>query len=109
MLIILLIVIANFTTTFSKLTSSASYFFWKIHIKLTLALIIYTSTVFTAKDMIYALVLPQGTDINEVARRNFLSFQALAILNSTLLNNLLMQGQPNAESLDLFINPHGDT
>jgi len=32
---------ANFVTTLSKLTSSADYLFWKIHIKSAFALIIY--------------------------------------------------------------------
>ena len=49
--------------------------------------------------MLSALVLSQTTDVNETARRNFLGFQVMAVLNSTLLDNLLMYSQPNAETL----------
>ena len=38
---------ANFVTT--KLTSLANYPFWEIYVKLTLALIAYPRTIFTAK------------------------------------------------------------
>ena len=41
--------------------------------------------------------LSQTTNVDNVARRNFLGFQVLVVLNSTLLNNLLMYSQPNAE------------
>ena len=99
MLIIFTIVIANFIATLSKLTSPANYLFWKICVKLALALIIYSETVFTAKVILNALVFSQNTDINEVTKRNFLSFQVLAILNFTLLDNLSMYNQPNAEVL----------
>ena len=44
-----------------------------------------------------ALGLSQTTNVDNVARRNFLGFQVLVVLNSTLLNNLLMYSQPNAE------------
>ena len=42
--------------------------------------------------MLNALALSQTTDINKIAKRNFLGFQALAVLNSTLLDNLLIYG-----------------
>jgi len=37
--------------------------------------------------------------INKIARSNFLDFQALAILNSILPDNLLIYDQSNAEAL----------
>ena len=37
--------------------------------------------------------------MDKVATRNFLGFQALTILNSTLLDNLLMYAWPNTEAL----------
>jgi len=40
--------------------------------------------------MLNTLILLQTTDINEIARRNFLDFQVLTVLNSTLPNDLLM-------------------
>jgi len=49
--------------------------------------------------MLNASVLPQTTDVNEIARKNFLGSQALVVFNSTLLDNLLMHGQPNAKAL----------
>jgi len=49
--------------------------------------------------MLNASALPQTTDVNEIARKNFLSSQALAVFNSTLLDNLLMHTQPNAKAL----------
>ena len=73
---------ANFITTLFKLTDSANYFFWKIHIKSTFALIIYS------EDILNTSALPQTTDINKIARRNFLGSQALAVLNSTLPDNI---------------------
>jgi len=79
-----LIAIANFVTTLSKLTSPADYPFWKIHVKSTLALITYSEAIFTADDMLNVLVLSQTTDVDEIARRNFLGSQTLAVLNSTL-------------------------
>jgi len=79
-----LIAIANFVTTLSKLTSPADYSFWKIHVKSTLALITYSEAIFTADDMLNVLVLSQTTDVDEIARRNFLGSQTLAVLNSTL-------------------------
>jgi len=49
--------------------------------------------------MLNALALPQTTDMNEIARKNFLGSQALAVYNSILPDNLLMHGQPNTEAL----------
>ena len=63
---------ANFVITLPKLTSTTDYFFWKIHVKLTLALIIYPGAVFTTNDILNALVLSQTTDVDEIARRKFL-------------------------------------
>ena len=83
---------ANFVTTFLKLTDPADYPFWKICVKSTLALIIYLGAVFTANNMLNALALPQTTDVDEIARKNFLGSQALAVLNSTLPDNLLIYG-----------------
>jgi len=83
---------ANFVTTLPKLTSPTDYPFWKIHVKSTLALITYSEAIFTAHDMLNALALPQTTNIDEIAKRDFLGSQALAILNSTLLDNLLIHG-----------------
>jgi len=65
---------ANFIATLSKLTSPADYLFWKIYVKPAFVLIIYLGTIFTAKDILNALALPQATDVSEIARRNFLSF-----------------------------------
>jgi len=90
---------ANFIATLLKLTSPADYFFWKIHIKSTFALIIYFEAVFTTNDILNILILSQITNIDEMARRNFLSFQALIILSFILSDNLLMYGQSNAEAL----------
>jgi len=94
-----LITIVNFVATFSKLTGPASYSFWEIHVKSTLALITYPRAVFTANDILNASALPQTTGVYKIARRNFLRSQALAVLNFILLDNLLMHGQPNAETL----------
>jgi len=49
------------------------------------------------------LAFPQTIDVDEVARRNFLGFQALIILNSILPNNLLMHGQLNAGALWTYL------
>ena len=49
--------------------------------------------------MLNVLTLSQTTDMDKIARRNFLGSQVLAVLNSTLPNNLLIYGQPNAEAL----------
>jgi len=65
---------ANFVITLSKLTGPANYSFWKIHIKSNFTLIMYPGAIFTAEDMLNALILSQTTDINEIAKRNFLSF-----------------------------------
>jgi len=43
--------------------------------------------------MLNASELSQTTDVDKITRRNVLGFQALAILNSTLLDNLLIYGQ----------------
>jgi len=61
-----------FITTLPKLTSLVNYFFWKICVKLILALITYSEAVFTANDMLNALALSQTTDVDEIIRRNFL-------------------------------------
>ena len=63
---------ANFITTLPKLTGSTNYPSWKIYVKSTLALIIYHEAAFTADDMLNALVLPQTTNVNKIAKRNFL-------------------------------------
>ena len=89
---------ANFVATLPKLTSPVSYSFWKIHIKSNFALITYLEVIFTANDILNALVLSQTTNINEIVRRNFLSSLALIILNSILSDNLLMYSQPNTEA-----------
>jgi len=80
-----------------KISSPTDYPFWKIYVKSILTLITYSGAVFTANDMLNALALSQTTDINEIARRNFLGFQALTVLNSTLPDNLLIHGHFNAE------------
>ena len=89
----------NFIATLPKLTGSAGYLFWEICVKLTFALITYSEAVFTTDNMLNALALPQTTDVDEIARRNFLSSQALTILNSILPDNLLILGQPNLWTL----------
>ena len=81
---------ANFIATLPKLTDLANYSFWKFYIKSILALIIYSRAIFTANNMLNALALSQTIDIDEIARRNFLGFQALAVLNFILLDNLLI-------------------
>ena len=48
---------ANFITTLPKLTGPVDYPFWKVHVKSTLTLIIYSRAVFTADNMLNALVL----------------------------------------------------
>ena len=50
-----------------------------------------------------ASALSQATDMNKVTRRNFLGSQAPVILNSTLLDNLLMYKQPNIEALWIYL------
>jgi len=99
----LLIVIANFVITLFKLTSPANYLFWEIHVKLTFALNTYSGAIFTAENMLNTLALSQTTDVNEITRRNFLDSQVLAILNSTLLDNLLMHIQPNTKALSAHL------
>ena len=81
---------ANFVATLPKLTSLTDYPFWKICIKSTLALITYPKAVFTANNMLNTLVLPQTTNIDKIAKRNFLGSQVLAILNPPLPDNLLI-------------------
>jgi len=81
----------NFIATLPKLTSSANYSFWEICVKSTLVLIIYSRAVFT-DGVLNASALLQTTDVDEIVRRNFLGFQALAVLNSILPDNLLMHG-----------------
>jgi len=49
--------------------------------------------------MLNALALLQTTDMNKIVRRNFLNFQALTALNSTLLDNQLMHSWSNTEAL----------
>jgi len=56
------------------LTSPTDYLFWKICIKSTLALIIYSGTVFTTEDILNTLTLSQTTNVNEVIKSNFLGF-----------------------------------
>ncbi len=89
---------ANFIATLSKLTSFADYYFWKICVKSTFALIIYPETVFTTEDILSASAFSQTTNINinEVIRKNF---QILAVLNSILPDNLLIHDQPNTRAL----------
>jgi len=90
---------ANFITTLSKLTSLVDYPFRENCVKSTFALTTYSRTVFTTEDILNVLALPQTTDVNGVIKKNFLDFQALAVLNSTLPNNLLIHSWPNAEAL----------
>ena len=90
---------ANFVATLLKLTSPTSYPFQKIYVKSTLTFITYSKAVFTTEDMLNALALPQATNVDKIIRRNFLGFQALAVLNFILLDNLLIYGQPNAKTL----------
>ena len=48
----------NFVATLLKLTSSADYLFWEIHIKSIFVLITYSEAIFTADDMLNVLALP---------------------------------------------------
>jgi len=80
---------ANFITTLSKLTSLADYSFKENCVKSTFALTIYSGAIFTTEDILNVLALPQTTNI---IKKNFLGFQALAVLYSTLPNNLLIYG-----------------
>jgi len=43
------------------------------------------------------------TDINKIDRRNFLSFQTLAIFNSILLDNLSIHNQFNVKALWTYL------
>jgi len=63
---------ANFVATLPKLTGPASYSFWKIHVKSTFTLITYLKAIFTTNDMLNTSALPQTTNVNEIAKRNFL-------------------------------------
>ena len=94
---------ANFITTLPKLTSLANYPFWEICVKLTLALITYPGAIFTTNNVLNALALFQITNMNEIARRNFLGLGVLNILNFILPDNLLIYGQPNAEALWAYL------
>ena len=49
--------------------------------------------------MLNALTHPQTTDIDKTTKRNFVGSQALPVLNSTLLENLSMNRQPDAEAI----------
>ena len=89
----------NLIITLSKLTGLANYFFWEIYVKSVLALIIYSDIIFTTKNMLNDLVLSYANDIDKVLRRNFLGSQALAVLNFTLPDNLLIYSQSNTEVL----------
>jgi len=53
--------------------------------------------------MLSTLTFPQTTDVNDITRRNFLSSQALAVLNFTLLDNLSMYDKPNVEALWAYL------
>jgi len=88
---------ANFITTLSKLISLADYPFWEICVKSILDT--YYGTVFTTDNILNASALPQITNKNEIAKRNFLDSQTLTILNFILPDNLLMHGQPNVKAL----------
>ena len=94
---------ANFVAILPKLTGLANYSFQEIHIKSTLALIIYSGAIFTVNDMLNDLTLSQTTDVDKTIRRIFLGFQALTVLNSTLSNNLLMHSQPNTKAFWAYL------
>ena len=64
-----MITIANFVTILFKLTGLADYYFSKIYIKSTLALIIYYKAVFTTKGILNTLTLPQTTNMNEITKK----------------------------------------
>ena len=49
--------------------------------------------------MLNALALYQTTNMDEITRRKFLGFQVLAVLNFTLLDNLLIYIQSNTKTL----------
>ena len=53
--------------------------------------------------MLNTLVFSQTTNIDKIARRNFLGSQVLAILNLTLLDNLLIYSQLNAKTLWAYL------
>ena len=69
----------------------------KIYVKSTLALIIYS------ENILNTLALSQITNINKIAKRNFLGFQALAVLNSVLPDNLLIYNQSNVKALWAYL------
>ena len=94
----LFLLIATFVVTLPKLISLTNYSFKKIYVKSTLTLIIYSDAIFTAKDILSTSTLPQTTNIDKVAKRNFLGSQTLTVLNSISSDNLLIHGQPNAEA-----------
>ena len=61
--------------------------------------IIYSGAVFSTDNILNTLVLSQTTNMDKIARRNFLGFQVLVILNTILLDNLLIYGKLNAKTL----------
>ena len=72
-----------------------------------IALITYPRTVFTTKDMVNALAFSQTTNVDKITRRGFLDFQALTVLNLTLLDNLSMYDHSNDKVLfGLFMNSY---
>jgi len=56
---------ANFVTILPKLTDSVDYSFWEIYVKLTFALIAYSSTIWTTKNMLNVLTHSQTTHVNK--------------------------------------------
>jgi len=62
----------NFVATLPKLTGPTNYSFWKIHVKSTFTLITYLKAIFTTNDMLNTSALPQTTNVDEIAKRNFL-------------------------------------
>jgi len=68
-----------------------------------IAFITYSGAVFVVDDMLNVSALLQTTNIDEIARKNFLGSQALAVFNFILPDNLLIHGQPNAKALWAYL------
>ena len=94
-----MIAMTSLISTISRLSSPSVYLFWAISVQFCLAMITMSGSSYNAKDMLTSFTISSTTDQDECTRHSSLDSQALGIMSSSLVHNILMYGKENAESL----------
>jgi len=89
----------NSTKNIPHLAGPSNYQYWAIRVRSQLALTTINNSEVSAWGMTGGTPPPLTTDADEINRRNVLNTQAIAIINATLPDSMILHGQTQARIL----------